>query len=180
MRVFSKLAYLFLALCLLVIAQSAYGAPTLETLKMARRFGLGISAGGPLSILGVEADVNIQENFSLALGVGTGLNYSSVMLKGRYFLLGEWVSPYVACAVARWWTQGTTATQMNPSILSSRFLPAGYDYTQGFSLFFVAPAVGVQFMHPMGFAVSLELQQLFKMVDLSNGTYASVSAHWYF
>lgn len=162
------------------ISLSAQGAANLETLKMSKRFGIGVSAGGPLSVLGVEFDVNVKENLSLSFGFGTGLDYSSFMVKGRYFLLGEWVSPYLGLSFARWWTQGTTASNVSPSVLSSQFLPAGYDFTQGFSVFFFAPAIGVQFMHPMGFAVSIELQHFFKLIDLANGTYAGISAHWYF
>ncbi|MBY0371813.1 hypothetical protein K2X33_14105 [bacterium] len=152
----------------------------IEALKNSHRFGVGFSAGGPLAVLGVEADVNIDENLSIGLGVGTGLNYSTFMAKARYFLLGEWVSPYVALSAARWWTDGTSASTVGPAILTEKFLPPGYDLRQGFSMFLLAPAVGVQFMHPMGFAVSVELQYLFKLMDLANGTYASVAAHWYF
>ncbi len=179
MRVFSKFA-----LVLLVVAFAysplAHSAANLETLKMAKRFGIGVGAGGPLSVLGIEADVNVQENISLGLGFGTGLDYSSFMVRGRYFLLGEWVSPYLGFSFARWWTQGTNSSRVSPSILSTHFLPAGYDYSKGFSIFFFAPAFGVQFMHPMGFAVSLELQYCFKLIDMANGTYGGISAHWYF
>ena len=165
----------------LLLAAPAWGASSsLETMKMSKRFGVGFTAGGPLAVLGISADVNVTENMSLGLGLGTGLNYSTFMLEGRYFLLGEWVSPYLGFAVARWWTDGTSATNLAPSVLVNRFLPSGYDYTRGFSLFILSPAVGVQFMHPMGFAISAELQYLFKLVDFSNGTYAGLSAHWYF
>lgn len=175
MRGFSKFALLF------AFVFSPQGFPaSLEALKLSRRFGLGISGGGPLSVVGIEVDINLREDISLSLGAGTGLDYSTAMVKGRYFLLGEWVSPYVGFSLARWWTGGTTAANIGPSVLTRVFLPAGYDYTQGFSVFFMAPAIGVQFMHPMGFAVSLELQYFFKLVDLANGTFAGLSAHWYF
>jgi hypothetical protein len=169
---------------LLVLSLGCFSLPsegaTLEALKMSRRFGLGLSAGGPLSVLGMEVDINVREDISVSLGLGTGLDYSSFMVKARYYLLGEWVSPYLGMALARWWTSGTTSTTVTPSVLTSRFLPGGYDYTQGFSVFFMAPAIGVQFMHPMGFAVSIELQYFFKLVDFANGTFAGIAAHWYF
>src|SRR4051812_49308480 len=71
------------------------GVSSLEDLKMRKRFGLGMSAAGPLSMVGIEADVNITEDFSVSGGIGTGIDYSTFMVKGRYFLLGEWVSPYI-------------------------------------------------------------------------------------
>jgi hypothetical protein len=147
---------------------------------MSHRFGIGVTAGGALAVLGGVADVNITENFSLGVGFGTGLDYSTCMVQGRYFLLGEWVSPYVGLSFARWWSDGTAATSVGPGILANRFLGPGYDLTQGFSVFLLAPALGVQFMHPMGFAISAEIQYLFRMVDFANGTYAGLSAHWYF
>jgi len=152
----------------------------LEELKMRKRFGIGVSAGGPLAIMGVEVDINIMEDFSLSGGIGTGLDYSSFMIKGRYFLMGEWVSPYLGVSLARWWTKGTKATRLAPSVLTSEFLPPGYDYTQGFSIAILSPSVGVQFMHPMGVAFFAELHYMIRMFSLENGTYACAGLHWYF
>lgn len=167
-------------LCLAFLMCATSSASQLEAMKMARRFGIGMGAGGTLAVLGLEVDVNITESISVTAGLGTGIDYNTLMLKGRYFLLGEWVSPYAGVSLARWWTDGTTATQIGPSVLVTRFLPTGYDLTQGFSLFLLSPSIGVQFMHPMGFAVNVELQYLFKLMDFANGTYAGLSAHWYF
>jgi hypothetical protein len=152
----------------------------LEDLKIRRRFGVGITGGGPLSVLGIEADVNLTENLSISAGIGTGLDYSTFMAKVRYYLLGEWVSPYIGVAVARWWTDGTPTTNLGPSLLRTRFLDPTYDASQGFSIWLLSPAVGVQFMHPAGFAVSAEVQYFFKLFTFANGAYASLSAHWYF
>lgn len=179
MPTFSKRVVLGFALFVCVGAQSASSTQTLETMKMHHRFGIGMVAGGALAVLGLSIDVNVTENMSFGLGMGTGLDYSTAMLQTRYFLLGEWVSPYVGVSLARWWTDGTTATAVAPGILT-RFLGPSYDLSQGFSVFLLAPAVGVQFMHPMGFAISAELQYLFRLVDFNNGTYAGLSAHWYF
>ena len=43
----------------------------LEDLKMEHRFGMGISAGGPLAVLGIEGDVNINSELSISGGLGT-------------------------------------------------------------------------------------------------------------
>jgi hypothetical protein len=172
---------------ILFVAQSlcAFGAPKsnaarIEDLKMRKRFGVGVSAAGPLSMLGIEFDVNLSEEFSLSGGIGTGLDYNTTMLKGRYFLLGEWVSPYLALGVARWWTRGTKGTDVTPSVLANRFLEPGQDPRRGFDIVMLTPAMGVQFLHPMGLAVFAEIYYLFKLVDFSNGTYAGMGLHWYF
>lgn len=183
MRTSSKLAILVLLGAL--IGGSAFGAAqaatsNLESTKLAKRFGIGFSAGGPLAVLGIVADVNITPNFSVGMGFGTGLDYNTFMASGRYYLLGEWVSPYVGLAVARWWSDGTNASKVSPTLLADKFLGAGYDYTKGFSVFLLSPSLGVQFMHPMGFAISAEVSYLLRLMDMNNGTYAGLSAHWYF
>lgn len=168
-------------LLLLVATATGFGSGrTLEEIRMAKRWGIGLSAGGPLGVMGIEMDVNLNEQFSLSGGLGTGLDFSSFMVKGRYFLLGEWVSPYFATGVARWWTNGLSQPTVSPSVLANKFLGPGYDLSRGFSVWIVHPGVGVQFMHPVGFSFFAEVQYLFKLFDFANGTYAGVGMHWYF
>lgn len=172
-----KRSLLILVFC---FASSVQGMELLAELRMQKRFGVGFSAAGPLSMLGIEADVNLSPTLSLSAGFGTGIDYSTMMIKARYFLLGEWVSPYLGIGISRWWTEGTTAEKVSPSVLMNRFLGPDYDLTQGFNLFVLSPSVGVQFMHPMGMAFFAEIQYLFKLFDFANGTYAGMGVHWYF
>lgn len=159
---------------------AAKNSLTLDELKLAKRFGIGISGGGPLAVLGVEADVNITDIFSFGIGAGTGIDYSTFMMKGRWFLMGEWVSPYIGVSVARWWTDGTNATQVGPGILPSRFLDPGTNLANGFNVWLVGPTLGVQFMHAKGFAISAEVQYFVRLFTFSGGTYAGTAMHWYF
>ena len=151
-----------------------------DELKMQKRFGIGLSAAGPLAVMGIEADVNFTADFSISGGLGTGLDYSTFMVKGRYFLPGSWVSPYVAAGVARWWTDGTKETSVGPSVLRNKFLDAGYDATNGFDVWILYPALGVQWMLPVGAAFFIEAQYLFRAFTFSSGTYAGAGMHWYF
>ncbi len=151
-----------------------------EELKSKRRFGIGASGGGPLSILGLEADANLTPDISLSMGLGTGMDYSTFMVKARFFLTGEWVSPYAAFGIARWWTSGTSAQKIGPSVLTNKFLGGDTDYNKGFNVWMFYPAVGVQFMHALGFSFFAEAQYLFRFFNLSNGTYAGLGMHWYF
>ena len=151
----------------------------LEELKMQKRFGIGVSAGGALSVLGVEMDINLTETVSVSGGLGTGLDYSTFMVKAKYFLLGENVCPYFTAGFARWWTNGTREKTIGPAVLVNKFLEVN-DYSKGFSVWIVYPGVGVQFFHSMGFSVYAELQYLFKLFNFSNGTYAGMGVSWYF
>lgn len=169
------------------LVASALGSPSeeretieLKDLRMRKRFGVGFSAAGPLSILGMEIDINISENFSLGAGIGTGLDYSTFMIKGRYFLLGESVSPYLGAGFARWQSDRSTPQRLAPAMLSEQFLPPNYDVTKGFEVLLVYPVLGVQFMHVMGMSVFVEAQYLFKLFDFASGLYAGLGIHWYF
>lgn len=158
---------------------STASVPRMEEVKMRKRFGVGFSAAGPLSMMGLEFDVNVAEDFSFSGGLGTGLHYNTMMLKGRYFLLGEWVSPYLTFGIARWWSNGTKARDIGPSVLTNKFLN-GADPRRGFDIAMLTPGLGVQFMHPMGFEVFAEIYYLFRLVNFANGTYAGMGMHWYF
>ncbi|MFM8270544.1 MAG: hypothetical protein ACKN9V_10180, partial [Pseudomonadota bacterium] len=116
---------------------------------------------------------------SLIGGLGTGFDYSTLAVKGRYFLLGDQVSPYFLLGLARWWSQGTTQQNIGPSVLKNVFLD-GADPRNGFSIWTLYPGIGVQFIHDSGFSLYLEAHYLFKIIDFSNGTYAGMGASWFF
>lgn len=154
-------------------------ASFLEEFKQERRFGAGFAVGGPLSAVGIEIEFNIEPEFSLSGGIGSGFDYSSFAVKGKYFLLGDQVSPYFFAGFARWWSQGTTQTDIGPSVLKNVFL-SGEDPRNGFSVWTLYPGIGVQFLHDTGFSVYLEAMYLFRLLNFSNGTYAGLGASWFF
>jgi hypothetical protein len=148
-------------------------------LRMQKRFGIGFGAAGPLAVFGIEADFNITEQISATVGFGTGVDYTSWMAEARYFLFDHWISPYLGVGLARWWTDGTKEKRLGPSALTQNLLPGGTNPENGFSLFMFYPALGVQLYHPMGFALSAEIEQLFRLFSLGNATYGGLSFHWY-
>ncbi len=147
----------------------------LEELKLKKRIGLGVVAGGPFSVLGLEIDINVTEEISVSGGLGTGLDYSTFTIKGKYFLLGEKFSPYIGAGLARWWTDGTSETNIGPSILKNKFL-SDSNYINGFNIWLLYPALGVQYIHPSGVSFYAEIQALFKLPTFANGTYAGLGA----
>jgi hypothetical protein len=170
-----------IAVLLLTLGMTAGAASSrLEDLRMDKRFGVGIEAGGPLALLGLSVDVNVTENFSISGGLGTGLDYNSLAFKARYFLLGKHVSPYIGAGVARWWSNGTRVRDFSPGILRNDFIKPTDDLSDGFSVWMVYPVAGVQFFHVSGFEFSAEAQYLFKLFDFASGAYAGLGVHWYF
>jgi hypothetical protein len=169
---------IMILLCL--AASLSHASTSVEDLRLRKRFGIGASGAGQLAMLGVEIDVNLSEEMSLGAGAGTGLDYSTAMVKLRYYLSGQWVSPYFAAALARWWSSGTRETKVRPSVLANKFLDPGQNLTRGFDIWIVSPSFGVQFMHHTGLSFFAELQTLFKIYTLANGTYAGVGLIWYF
>lgn len=176
--IFQKLTFVICAMSMLSVS-SVFAEKSLEELKMKKRVGLGVVAAGPYSVLGVELDININEEVSISGGLGTGLDYSTFTLKGKYFLLGESFSPYVGGGLARWWTDGTSETNIGPSVLRNKFL-SGVNYRDGFNLWILYPTLGIQYLHSSGVALYAEIQALFKLPTLANGTYAGLGALLYF
>lgn len=168
-----------LLVILVVLPRTMTAAIEVEDLKMKRRVGLGLTAAGPLSVLGLEVDINISEKVSLSMGLGTGLDYSTFAVRGKYFLMGEKFSPYIGGGLARWWTDGTNETNLGPSILKNKFL-SGNDFSNGFDVWMLYPTVGIQYMNPTGFGLYAELQALFKIPSLANGIYSGLGALIYF
>lgn len=142
--------------------------------------GLGISAGGPLSIVGVELDVNVMPELSVGVGYGTGIDYQTLMSKARFFLLESWLAPYVGGGLARWWTGGTKEKRLAPAVLANKFLTSADDPAAGFDAWLLYPCVGLQLLHRTGFAVFAELEYLFRLPALGHGLYAGTGLHWYF
>lgn len=164
---------------LIFILSTVGNASFLEDFKNERRFGAGVGAGGPLSALGLEIEFNLEPKISLVGGLGTGGSYSTLAAKGRYFLLGDQVSPYFLVGIARWWSAGTMEREIGPSVLKNVFLQ-GADPRNGFSVWTLYPGIGVQFIHDSGFSVYLEAHYLFKIPNFANGTYAGMGVSWFF
>ena len=160
--------------------QLAPHRPAWDEVRSQKPFGLGLSAGGALAVMGVELDVNLDDSWSVTAGVGTGLDYSTATVKARYALVSHWISPYLALGIARWWTAGTKETVFTPSLLNERFLRNETDFSRGFSLFLAYPAVGVQLLHPRGVDVYFEADYLTKLFDFSGGLRMGLGVHWYF
>lgn len=151
-------------------------AISLEEIKMRKRFGIGAAAAGPHGLFGAEVDVNITPECSVGLGMGTGVEYRTAMAKIRYFLPGEWVSPYLAVGAARWWADRAAPERLSPPLLVDQFIPGGN--TQ-FDVVLVYPALGVQFMQSTGVSFFAEVQYLFQLFDFRNALYAGAGVHWY-
>ncbi|NBX91818.1 MAG: hypothetical protein EB078_10360 [Proteobacteria bacterium] len=167
-----------ICLIALVITNLTY-ASFMADFRLERRFGVGLGVGGPLSVLGLEVEFNLSSDVSLVGGIGSGHDYSTFAARGKYFFLGDQVSPYFLLGFARWWSQGTTQTDVGPAVLKNIFLQ-GEDPRQGFSVWTVYPGIGVQFIHDSGFSMYAEAHYLFKMPSFSNGTYAGLGASWFF
>lgn len=172
----------FLGIVLVVAALApsmGVAQETTEGLRLRKRVGVGVSLAGPLSVMGIETEINLTEQISLGAGLGTGLDYSTFTLRGKYFLIGERFSPYLGAGIARWWTDGTRETVLSPSLLQNKLL-SGHTSGQGFDVWMLYPALGLQYLHPMGIAIYAELQAFFKLPSLANGTYAGLGALFYF
>lgn len=181
MKSFLFAAFAVTLLLTSTVALASRENPTsLETLKMDKRFGIGVSAAGPLAIFGIEIDINVSEDFSLSGGIGTGMDYSTMSVKSRYYLLGKNVSPYIGLGMARWWSNSVASRDLAPSFLSRSFLPDDFRPENGFNVFMIYPVLGVQYLNVMGLEFSAEVMYLVKLMNMASSPYAGVGVHWYF
>ena len=164
----------------LIVNTFAIATTKVEEMRLDRRWGFGASAGGQLSMMGVETDVNVNEAFSISAGLGTGVDYATNMLKFKYYVSGQWVSPFIALAVARWWTENSLEPGVRPSVLANKFLDPKDNLKNGFDIWLLSPSFGVQFMHSTGMSFYFELEYLFKLPNFAHGTYAGGGLLWYF
>lgn len=175
-----------LSLVMLLTATSLFAArerensTSLESLKMDKRFGIGVTAAGPLAIMGIEIDINVAEDFSLSGGIGTGMDYSTMAVKSRYYLLGKSVSPYIGLGMARWWSSSVSSRDIAPGFFAKSFLPEDFKPETGFNVFMMYPTLGVQYLNVMGIEFSAEVMYLVKLMNFASSPYAGAGVHWYF
>lgn len=159
---------------------SSSEATSLGALREEKRFGVGVTAGGPLGVFGLQADVHVNDWLSVNVGYGTGIEFTTWNFAARAILPGQWVAPWFGLGLARWWTDGTPERRPGPSLLADRLLSKTEDPTKGFSAYLLYPAIGVDWALPSGLTFTLELDSLFRLFSMRQAFYGGAAARWYF
>lgn len=99
-------------------------------MKAHKKFGAGLALGGALGQLGALAELNLDPNRALLIGMGTGPGYGTFTLQGKYNFEALYISPYVKAGYSKWFSAGkvpsdATGSDVLRQIYSQADLKAG-------------------------------------------------------
>lgn len=114
-------------------------------LKKYRKFGIGTSIGGANGLLGLNAEVNLEPENALIIGLGTGPSYGSFNLAWKRNFESDYLSPYFKVGYAKWFgTSNRSITAGNSDILK-RVLSSTELRTNQFNVDFLTSSLGVEY-----------------------------------
>jgi hypothetical protein len=157
------------------------------SLRRIRRVGVGLLAGGPLGVGGVNLELNFTPQSAFVGGFGGGEGFQAFNLQYKNVLGGESLLPYVMFGYSRWFSnrvQSQGVSQTAPTFLRERLLSEGERQSGKFSLNLVYPGVGFQIVQTSGpyagSSLFVEAVLLTDMEDLVAATTGTIGYQYYF
>ncbi|MGE3975693.1 MAG: hypothetical protein AB7F59_14295 [Bdellovibrionales bacterium] len=155
-------------------------------LRKTRRVGVGVSGAGPLGLAGANLELNITPKWSLMAGYGTGVHYQSYTFQAKRVLAGEYLLPYMAAGVSRWYTTAPghgKIDNIQPAFLD-RFMSADEKASGEFSELLLYPAFGLQYVQLdgswAGYSMFVEVLLLLDIEEFETAPTATVGFLYYF
>ncbi len=148
-----------------------------------RVFGVGFVGAGAYGIFAGEMDVAVSDNFSVGLGLGTGMSYSTWGLYGRYYLKQGELNSFFQFGYANWYMGKAPSSpeDLAPGYLASRFfLDQQGNLPETLRVHLAYPAIGVLYQHSSGLAMTGQLQYLINLQDFFGGLAGALGFHYYF
>lgn len=84
-------------------------------LKKHKKFGLGLTLGGSNGAMGVNAELNLDPESALVIGLGTGPSYGSFNLLYKNNIESKYLSPYGKFGYSKWFKASNNSTPANSS-----------------------------------------------------------------
>lgn len=118
-----------------------------STLKMREelRMGAGISVGGQLGSVGINAEFNFEDENSVMAGFGTGPGYNSISLAWKHAFEGDYIAPYFTAGYSRWYNSRGHSDAWKDSDILDRVLTSDEKATGRFGTNFVNGSFGIQY-----------------------------------
>lgn len=80
-------------------------------MKSFKKLGLGLSVGGTSGLLGLNAEVNLDPNEALIIGLGAGPSYGTFAVGLKHNFDALYLSPYAKAGYSKWFSSsGKNAT----------------------------------------------------------------------
>jgi hypothetical protein len=157
------------------------------SLRRERKVAVGVSVAGPLAVLGGNLELNFDPQWGIMGGFGTGFSYQTWTFQVKRVLAGEYLLPYLAGGIARWYTttpsNGRISDNVQPSYLQ-RFLSDSEKESGQFSKILLYPAFGLQYMQLSGdyagLSVYAEVCLLLNVGDMESAPTGTLGMLYYF
>lgn len=114
-------------------------------LKKHKKIGLGLTLGGSNGAMGVNAELNLDPENALVIGLGTGPSYGSFNLLYKNSIESKYLSPYGKLGYSKWFkasnnSAAATSSDVLKAIYSDKDLKAG-----NFDADFFVGAIGAEY-----------------------------------
>lgn len=118
-----------------------------STLKMRDqlRMGAGVSVGGQLGIMGINTELNFEDENSAITGIGSGPGYKSVQLAWKHAFDGDYLSPYFTAGYSHWYNSSGIGGRANDSSILNSILTESEKKSGKFGADFVNLSFGLQY-----------------------------------
>ena len=109
-----------------------------------KKVGVGLGVGGVLGFMGVNLELNLEDENATLLGFGVGGGYSTFHLQWKHSFEGQYFTPYFTAGFSRWYN--TQERNLQDSSYVLRTVLDEETLKQGvFSSDFLVGSVGLQY-----------------------------------
>ncbi len=149
-------------------------------LRHRRKMAVGGSIGGPLGVVGLLTELNLQKDNAVVAGIGGGSGYNSFLLAWKRSLEGNYLSPYTQLGYSRWFSSSKSGEPAKSTILS-QVLDNSQKENGKFGVDFIVGSLGLQYAQLQGETTGLSFFLQFDLMFaaengliLPNGALGSV------
>lgn len=90
-------------------------------LKGHKKFGFGTSVGGAAGMFGLNAELNLEPENTLVIGLGTGPSYGTFNILWKNNVEARYLSPYTKVGYSKWFSAGGSGSAADSGVLRQIF-----------------------------------------------------------
>lgn len=113
-------------------------------LQKDRKVGVGVGLGGLSGSIGMNIQLNLEQDQSVLLGFGQGRDYSTFHALWKYSLEGQYFTPYYSAGLSHWYNSQIKNISRTSHVLDS-VLSESVRRTGQFNVDFIVGSLGVQY-----------------------------------
>lgn len=153
-------------------------------MRQHRKFGIGTAVGGNLGLVGLNFELNFEDENGAIAGFGTGPGYNSFQVLWKHAFEGDYIAPYATVGYSRWYSTSTGADQINKSGVLKSAVSESDKAAGRFATNFVTASAGLQYNQLSGeFAGTSFFAELTMLAEVQQSVLiptGSVGAIYYF